>query len=44
MFMECRSRRRMPVQDNAALEAAYAKVRREPGGELLVRFEARYMK
>jgi uncharacterized lipoprotein YbaY/uncharacterized lipoprotein NlpE involved in copper resistance len=42
MFMECRSRRRMPVaqeQDNAALEAAYAKARREPGEELLVRLE-----
>ena len=40
--MECRSRRRMPVaqeQDNAALEAAYAKVRREPGEELLVRLD-----
>jgi len=44
MFMECRSRRRMPVaqeQDNAALEAAYAKARREPGEELLVRLEGR---
>jgi copper homeostasis protein (lipoprotein) len=42
MFMECRSRRRMPVaqeQDNAALEAAYTRARREPGEALLVRLE-----
>ena len=40
IFTECRSRRRMPVapeQDNAALEAAYTRARREPGEELLVR-------
>jgi copper homeostasis protein (lipoprotein) len=44
IFTECRSRRRMPVaqeQDNAALEAAYTKVRREPGEELLVSLEGR---
>jgi uncharacterized lipoprotein YbaY len=39
IFMDCMSRRRVPVaheQDNAALEAAYAKMRSEPGAELLV--------
>ncbi len=39
IFMDCASRRRVPVaheQDNAALEAAYAKMRSEPGAELLV--------
>jgi copper homeostasis protein (lipoprotein) len=42
IFTDCLSRRRMPVsqeQDNAALEAAYAKARREPGEELLVSLE-----
>ena len=42
IFTECRSRRRMPVSqehDNAALEAAYVKTRREPGEELLVHLE-----
>jgi copper homeostasis protein (lipoprotein) len=42
MFTECRSRRRMPVaqeQDNAALEAAYTRARREPGEEILARLE-----
>jgi copper homeostasis protein (lipoprotein) len=42
LFTECRSRRRVPVaqeQDNAALEAAYTRARREPGEALLVRLE-----
>lgn len=41
---ECLTRRNWPVaqeQDNAALESAYSKARRQPGEELLVHLEGR---
>jgi uncharacterized lipoprotein NlpE involved in copper resistance len=41
-FSECRTRRRLLVAqeaDNAALERAYAEVREQPGGPVLVIFE-----
>ncbi len=44
LFTECLTGRRMPVApegDNAALERAYLKARREPGEELLVSIEGR---
>ena len=43
-FTECLTRRNWPVaqeQDNAALESAYSKARRQPGEELLVNVEGR---
>jgi copper homeostasis protein (lipoprotein) len=43
-FTECLTRRNWPVaqeQDNAALESAYTKARRQPGEELLVSVEGR---
>jgi copper homeostasis protein (lipoprotein) len=43
-FTECLTRQNWPVaqeQDNAALESAYAKARRQPGEELLVSMEGR---
>ncbi len=43
-FTECLTRQNWPVaqeQDNAALESAYAKARRQPGEELLVNVEGR---
>ena len=43
-FTECLTRRNWPVameQDNAALESAYSKARRQPGEELLVNLEGR---
>ena len=43
-FTECLTRRNWPVaheQDNAALESAYSKTRRQPGEELLVNVESR---
>jgi copper homeostasis protein (lipoprotein) len=43
-FTECLTRQNWPVaqeQDNAALESAYAKARRQPGEELLVSLEGR---
>ena len=43
-FTECLTRQNWPVaqeQDNAALESAYAKARRQPGEELLVNLEGR---
>jgi copper homeostasis protein (lipoprotein) len=43
-FTECLTRRSWPVaqaQDNAALESAYSKARRQPGEELLVNLEGR---
>ena len=43
-FTECLTRRNWPVaheQDNAALESAYSKARRQPGEELLVNVERR---
>jgi copper homeostasis protein (lipoprotein) len=42
LFTECLTRRRLPVAqeaDNAALERAYGKARRQPGEELLVELE-----
>jgi len=44
LFTECLTGRRLSVaqeQDNAALEAAYATARRQPGEELLVSLEGR---
>ena len=43
-FTECLTRQNWPVaqeRDNAALESAYAKTRRQPGEELLVNLEGR---
>ena len=43
-FTECLTRKNWPVaqeQDNAALESAYAKARRQPGEEMLVNLEGR---
>ncbi len=43
-FTECLTRKNWPVaqeQDNAALESAYSKARRQPGEELLVNLEGR---
>ena len=43
-FTECLTRKNLPVameQDNAALESAYSKARRQPGEELLVNLEGR---
>jgi uncharacterized lipoprotein YbaY/heat shock protein HslJ/uncharacterized lipoprotein NlpE involved in copper resistance len=43
-FTECLTRQNWPVeqeQDNAAVESAYAKARRQPGEELLVDLEGR---
>ena len=43
-FTECLTRQNWPVaqeQDNAALESAYSKARRQPGEELLVNLEGR---
>jgi copper homeostasis protein (lipoprotein) len=43
-FRECLTRKNWPVaheQDNAALESAYSKARRQPGEELLVSLEGR---
>ena len=43
-FTECLTRQNWPVaqeQDNAALESAYAKARRQPGEDMLVNLEGR---
>jgi copper homeostasis protein (lipoprotein) len=44
-FSECRTRRRLPVAqeaDNAALERAYSVTRKEPGAPVLVTFDGRF--
>ena len=44
LFQECRTRRTLPVsqeEDNASLESAYSRTRREPGESLLADLEGR---